>query len=276
MKFTITDKQKKQFAAAYLLNYMINTPKSFPVYLEGNEQDLEGLLEFMLDQGYVEIKNSEKYVPTEKGREVLVRFSKRYQDFLKNFDIFCAVDLEEGEFAFASMFDYIEDRGKWQKFLHQERWEDLRIAAALFKKLDPVEIVFMSFLNEGKYGHTKNGWEFDLLLGSVWDEIIEICNNALLVEDLGYEDDEGEVSGEEVMEDILAQGAELNRELIEKAAEYDEEDEELFDEDDYDDDADDEHYVETVVVERVGYDVYDAYYDPFYVSPVWLVPLFLL
>ncbi|MCP4579785.1 MAG: response regulator [Deltaproteobacteria bacterium] len=58
---------------------------------------------------------------------------------------------------------------------------------AEFKKLDPVEIVFMSFLNEDRFGRDETGWQFDLLLGNIWDEILHICNTAIRLEDLGYE-----------------------------------------------------------------------------------------
>ncbi len=71
----------------------------------------------------------------------------------------------------------------------------------------------MSFLNEGRFGKDDNGWQFDLLLGSVWDEILEICNTTLSVEDLGWSDDQGSVSGEDVIKDIVAQGSVLVEEL---------------------------------------------------------------
>ena len=39
--YTQSNEQKKQFAGVYLLNVMVNTPLTFPVLLEGNDQDLE-------------------------------------------------------------------------------------------------------------------------------------------------------------------------------------------------------------------------------------------
>jgi hypothetical protein len=270
---TIGDEQKKQFAGAYLLEKMINHRLSIPIFLDGNDEDLEPVLEYLMAKGYAEIKNNENYIPTEKGREVLKRFLQRYHDYLKHFDIYCAVDLGQGTFAFADYFEYdhLESTGagEWRRFLSEDRWEDLRVAVAEFKKLDPVEIVFMSFLNEGRFGETPEGWQFDLLLGSVWDEILEICSTALAVDDLGYEAEDGEkVSGEAVMQDVISQGAELALELRKREEQLyggggDEEDEE-----------EEEEIVERVIVEDETYEVYESYYDPYYVSPCWGVVVF--
>jgi len=274
-KYSVSEEQKKQFASIYLLNFMINTPKSIPVMLDGNDADLEPVLEYLMMKELIEIKNDDKYVPTENGREALVKFSKKYHDFLRNFDVYCAVDLQEGFFAFEDIIEYSDDPKGWNEYLIDDKWEDLRITVAEYKKLDPVEIVFMSFLNEGNFGRNEEGWQFDLLLGNVWDEIIDICNSALKIDDLGFEDDEGAVSGEDVLQDIMAQAAELVIELIKEAEEKDAENEkEQFCNDDSID-PDDEYYVEEVIVEEIDDDIYYGYRDPFYISPVWLVPIFL-
>lgn len=272
-KYSVTEEQKKQFASIYVLNYMINTPKSFPVFLEGRNEDLEPVLEFMMMHDYIEIKDEKSYIPSQKGRTVLEKFAKRYSDFLANFDIYCAVDLEKGEFAFERYLDFIDDGDAWNEYLSDERWEDLRIAVAIYKKIDPVEVVFMSFINEGRFGKQPEGWQFDLLLGSVWEEIVDICNAALKVEDLGYEDDEGKVTGEEVIMDIIETAADINIQLLEEAKKMDLE---MAAQIETDDDGDDDYYVDRVEYEIIEPRIYERYRDPYYVNPVWLVPLFLL
>ncbi|PID29532.1 MAG: hypothetical protein CR982_02380 [Candidatus Cloacimonadota bacterium] len=267
-EYKISNDKKMKFATLYMLNYMINTPKKIDVMLDGNDEDLESILEFMMSKDLIKIDGA-YYIPTEKGREQLRVFLKRYQDYLRNYDVYCAVDLGEGEFAFSYIDDYGEDFEAWSKFLDDERWEDLRIAVAEFKKIDPVEIVFMSFVNEGFYGKSEEGWQFDLLLGSVWDDIIDICNNALHVEDLSWEDDEGFVSGEDVIKDVLVGGAKLN----EKLAQDIKDDEEYMDCETYGEDPDDD--IERERVEVITTEVYESYHDPFYISPVWLVALFI-
>ena len=260
-KHSITDEQKKLFASAYILDLMCNHGLKLTLLLSEEEQDIEPILEFMLQREYIKIKDDQFYIPSEKGKSVLKNFLLRYQDYLKNFDIFCAVDLEEGNFAFEKFWE-IEDEDEWQQYLNQENWDDVRIAVAEFKKLDAVEIIFMSFLNEGHFGKTPSGWEYDLILWSVWDEILEICNDNITIEELGYEDDDGsKISGEAVIKDIIAQGAKLNKEL------QDEEDDDDMDEDD--DDNGDDGNDDEVVVEEVTVETYNSYLDPYYLSPCW-------
>ncbi len=267
--YTLNDEQKKQFAGAYLLNVMINTPLSFPVLLERNDQDLESVLEWLLMKEYIEIRDQERYVPNEKGREVLKRFLARYTEYLKVFDIYCAVDLQVGEFAFASYLDF-EDNARWKNFLNDDRWDDIRLAVAEFKKLDPVEIAFMSFLNEDRFGRDETGWQFDLLLGNIWDEIILICNTAIRWEDLGYEDEKGSVSAKYVITDIIKQGSALMIKLLEREKKLRKEQPEESEDFDDDNDNEEDHVVEKVVVEEQPINYYYSYYDPFYVSPLWL------
>lgn len=209
--YTISDTQKMQFAGIYLLEYMQSKEKTFPILLRSEEQDLESILEWLLVRKLVEIKDQREYVVTDHGRAALKKFATRYQDYLHNFDVFSAVDLAAGEFAFASYFNFETD-AEWKDFLSDDRWEDLRVAVADYEDMDPVEIVFMSFLNEGRFGRNASGWQFDLLLGSVWDEILDICNNALDENDLAYDG----VPGEDVLRDIVAQGADLMADLLEQ------------------------------------------------------------
>jgi hypothetical protein len=271
-EYHLTEEQKKQFAGIYLLDYMINTPKTISIFLDGNDQDLEPVLEWLMLKKYVEIKDQEKYIPTADGREVLKRFMDRYSEYLTMFDIYCAVDLETGEFAFTSYFEF-DDDASWKRYLNDPRWEDLRIAVARFKKMDPVEIVFMSFINENRFGRDESGWQFDLLLGSVWDDILNICNNALHEEDFSYEDDQGYISGKDVLIDIITQGSDIMIKLLEKEGHLVEENQKL----NYSSngEADAEYYVDEVMVPRYPANYYYGYRDPYYISPAWLLLLLI-
>ncbi|MBG7607966.1 MAG: hypothetical protein IZT59_08080 [Verrucomicrobia bacterium] len=208
----ISDEQKLRFAGLYLLEYMINRPQVFAVWLEKNDSDLEPILEYLMVQSWVEIREKKEYIPTQAGRGVIEKFMQRFAKFVYFFDIFSAVDLGSGEFAFAKYFDFTEEPD-WKQFLADERWEDLRIAVAEYLDIDAVEIVFMSFIREDRFGKNAEGWQFDLLLGTVWDEILEICNEAIDISELGYQEAGETVSGDAVMGDILAQGATLLSEL---------------------------------------------------------------
>lgn len=214
--WVISEDRKLRFAGLYLLEYMINRPQVFALWLERDDAELEPILEWLLVRGWIEIREERDYVPNAAGRLVIEKFLQRYAKFVYFFDVFSAVDLGAGEFAFARYFEF-DSQEEWLGFLHQDRFEDLRVAVAEFLDIDAVEIVFMSFLREDRFGRDAAGWQFDLLLGTVWNEIIEICNSALDVEELGYDSDGSRITGEEVMSDILAQGAGLLARLHQEA-----------------------------------------------------------
>lgn len=213
--YSLTEENRKEFAGIFVLEYMVNRPKAFDVYLQENDADLEPILMWLMVKEYVEIKDEDKYVPSALGRECVVKFLERYSEFLTMYDVYSAVDLGTGEFAFEKYFDF-DEKEEWREYLDDDRWEDLRIAVTELKGLNPIEIVFMSFISEKRFGRDATGWQFDLLLGTVWDEILEICSTALHIVDLGYEDDNGPVNGEDVLEDVIVQGAELMVRLLEK------------------------------------------------------------
>ena len=268
MTYTLTEERKKQFAGLYLLERMINRPESFPLFLEKHDQDLEPILEYLLTFKYIEIKEKKDYIPTIKGREIVQKFLERYRDFLQNFDIYSTVDLNKGVFAFASYWEFNSEM-EWKNYVHQEGWEDLRVAVAEFKQIDPIEIVFMSFLYEGRFGWSEaSGWQFDLLLGSIWEEILAIVNSALKQNDLGYESGDEKVSGQEVLQDIISQGAKLNEQL------WSEEDDRNMDihyhGDDLDDDPNDgNYYLPPIKGESTTNGNHRLYRDPHYVNPCW-------
>lgn len=257
--YSVTEEEKKRFAGIYLLEYMINTPYTPPLFLEGNDQDLESILEWLMAEELVTTKDDAIYIPTQKGRDHLVKFMARYSEYLTVFDIYSAVDLESGEFAFERWNEFETDEA-FHKFLDDPRWDDLRVAVADYKKMNPVEIVFMSFISERRFGRNSSGWQFDLLLGSVWDEILEICNTAIQWKDLGYEDDQGVVKAKDVIKDIIRQGTEIMLDLlgdkmpkaISKPGK-----------------SDAEYYVDAVDTEDFSSDFYAAYRDPKYVSKNW-------
>lgn len=259
-KYTISEIQKKEFAGIYLLEYMINTPYSPPIFLQGNDQDLETVLEWLMAESLITIKDDEKYIPTEKGHGHLKKFMARYSEYLTMFDIFCAVDLEKGEFAFDA-WDEFETDDEFHKYLEEDRWDDLRVAVADYKGMNAVEIVFMNFINEHRFGRNESGWQFDLLLGSVWDEILEICENSVQWQELGYKDEQGEVPAESVIEDVITQGTEIMLDLL------DDRHPETINGKSTQVDA--EYYVDEVDPPEFDSEHYKGYLDPKYISKNW-------
>lgn len=214
--WTVSDEQKLRFAGIFLLEYMINHPRIFQLWLEDEDSDLEPILEWLLVKEWIQIREAKDYIPTKEGRNVIKRFMERYARFVYFFDVFSGVDLGSGEFAFERYFEILEP-DEWQAYLHDERFEDVRIAIAEHLGIDVVEVVFMSFIREDRFGRDATGWQFDLLLGSVWDEILDVCNSATDVSELGYPDGDRWIDGATVAEDILQQGGKLLGKLLARA-----------------------------------------------------------
>jgi len=232
------------------MDEMINGDHKFQTVANGDDSVLEPLFIELMSKGYVETSGM-NYQITAKGREVFDTFMKRYTEYLKVYDIYSYVDLEKGEFAFSRYFDFETDEA-WADFIDNERFDDLRIAVALFKKLDPAEIVFMSFVNENRFDTSVNGWQMDLVSDNSWKEIEEICQTAIKPEEVG----------EDAMVDMIGQGSELMMKLLEQEQEQQQQNNNSGD------------YEETIVEEETV-EYYEPYYDPYYVSPIWFVPLFL-
>ncbi len=245
---------KKNFASIILLDEMINKERVFTTILQSEDKVLEPLLVALLAKGYLSVDGN-KYQVTKSGEDTFDVFMNRYTEFLKMYDVYSFVDLEKGEFAFSKYFDFDTDQ-EWDNYKNDNRFEDLRIAVALFKKLNPAEIVFMSFINENAFDTEATGWQIDLVDDAIWNEIEKVCDSAIKPEDLGND----------AMEDMVGQGAELLINILKEEAKRAQEEKQNINYNSTD-------IIEETVVEEYTY--YEPYYDPFYVSPFWLVPLFL-
>ena len=271
MKYQILQKDRSKYISLVILNEIIQYQHYFPVALTGDDVYLDAYLKGMFEKNLLCIAKG-SYVPTEAGRNEIVNLYDKYTDYLKMYDIFCAVDLSTGEFAFNSMANYgdgdIEEQ-KWQNFLNQDRFSDVRVDVADFKGLNPTEIVFMAFLQEGRFTCSEQGWQNALTADSLWAEIEDICNTAVSRE---YLTDQG------VIEDVIAKGVKSALALIKLAddanaqSDIEGEDEEVVEETT----TTTEYYVEPVIMPYYGYSYWDPYfYNPFYVSPLWLDPVFI-
>ena len=95
------------------------------------------------------------------------------------------------------------------------------------------------------------GWQMDLVSDNSWKEIEDICNTAIKPDEVG----------EDAMLDMISQGSELMIKLLEEEKEQEQ-------------NNNTGDGTETIVEEETV-EYYQPYYDPYYVSPVWLLPLFL-
>ena len=263
MKYNITTEQKNYFSSVLLLNSMINDGKIFNVLLQDDDELLEPIFIHMTSKGWLNITNDE-YTPTKLGRDLLINFMSKLTEFRALYKVFSAVDLGEGTFGYSKYFDFQTDE-EFEKYLLEPQFEDLRVAVCEMKGINPLEIIFMELLNEGRFDTNKIGYQEDLTMNLIWDEMLDIANTNLKVDDLTEYDENNNVTatGKEVMEIILNQGVELCQFLLKEQKKIDEENSVVYEE------VVEEEYITEPVYEYSYYDVY--YEDPYYVSPIWLL-----
>lgn len=283
--------QLKSYKAIILLNEILVNNRIFKTVPEGYDYMLQPTINDMLNKGYLAVDNENGiYVATDAGVASFDNFMKRYYEYLKVYDVYCAVDPNTGDFAFEKFFDFIANTPEeeepmaaaWHQFKHEQRFFDLRIAVATFKKLDPCELVFMSFINENRFDTNSENWQLRVLADTIWAEIDNIVNTAITVEDFG---------GEEAMQNLINKGTGLMFSLIKQEIEIKKAELERVKHqqalleaagvnamEDVTIEETTTTIVETeTIIEEYEEDIvyYDPYWDPYYVSPIWLVPIFL-
>ena len=164
---------------------------------ETDDEGLESLLNFMESRGTLTVEEDNYYKATDKGHEVYQDLVKQLEAYVTHFEVYAYVDLEQGIFG-----DPEKD------LLEGEKWSDLRVAVAEHKGIDPYRVVFLAMLSAETF-YENPDWKFDLSMGTLFQEMKQIVLEQLHVDDLGYSDSEGKVSGEEVIRDIIEQGSEL-------------------------------------------------------------------
>ena len=164
---------------------------------ETDDEGLESLLNFMESRGTLTVEEDNYYKATDKGHEVYQDLVKQLEAYVTHFEVYAYVDLEQGIFG-----DPETD------LLEGDKWSDLRVAVAEQKGIDPYRVVFLAMLSAETF-YENPDWKFDLSMGTLFQEMKQIVLEQLHVDDLGYSDSEGEVSGEEIIRDIIEQGSEL-------------------------------------------------------------------
>ena len=178
--------------------------------IETDDQGLEPLLKFMEARGTLTVSEDNYYLPTAKGEEVYQHLVEQLEAYVVHFDVFAYVDLEEGVFG-----DPKTD------LLEGDQWSDLRVAVAEHKGIDPYRVVFLALMSAGKF-YENPDWKFDLSLGTLFDEMEQIVQDQLCIEDLSYKEVEEQISGDDVIRDIIEQGNLLAKERRQEQQETEE------------------------------------------------------
>ena len=284
MMYTMDPGMLAVFQDIYVTRRMVNDPLNMSVLFESPNDWLQDIVGRLYQKEWVELKNKNRYfAPSALGREKLVVAANRYYDFLKMFDGYHSVHYASGTFAIAKYLDM--DDATYNAYIHNPAagWQDFRIAVAERKQLNPLEIVFMSFLNAGKFENHPHGWQFAVASGEMWDEVVNVCNNSIHGDQMG--DPENGLSWEDDIDSVIRAGSELFIELMQRQAREDAERAQAK----AAAAAREKIYEEVVTTETVSYEtvryvtrvepVYYApsyYYsytvDPFYLSPIWYDP----
>jgi len=263
----ITEADKKNFRSIVLLNELQREGRVFKTIFNGDDKILEPLFLQLMGVNAVAIKG-DRYVITDSGKNIYDLFMDKYFEYLKVYDVYGFIDLKAAEFAFSKFFDFNTDE-EWDTFKNNPRFEDLRIAVVLFKKMNAAECVFMSFINEDRFDTNKTGWQVDLMADIIWDQIEAIVGSAYKPEQLG----------EDAMVDLINQGSKIMVDLIKKEFENKKAEEARIAVEQPVTNGGDTVTVTTTTTETIVDDdddwvYYEAYYDPFYVPVFWYDPYF--
>jgi len=214
LQYEISEKDKKEAAASFLLFDMWKHDITYDVLLDGEDASLQPVLELLQTKGYIELTKNHHYKVNQQGLGKARAFEARYRTLLTYFDIFAYVDLEAGEFAWAHYYDY-SSTAEWQRYLAEERWEDLRVPLIEHLGGHATELIFFHFVSEHRFDRETSGWQTELAHGVFWEQVVEICESAIQPHEFHFEDEKGAVSAESVLDDIAEQGFEWLRRLNE-------------------------------------------------------------
>lgn len=204
----LTDDQRQEFGILLLLHRLANEQEKIHFsFLDKDHQALEPILKQMEQQDLVELSKEQLYQLSTKGQQSYERLVQQQVSYQAHFEIYAFVDLGAGTFADPAN-DLLED----------ERWADLRVAVAEHKGIDPHRVVFLAMLSDESF-FANPDWRFDLAMGTLFDEMESLTQQQIRIEELGYEDEDGNpITGEEVIQDVIEQGTQLARERREQQA----------------------------------------------------------
>lgn len=210
--FVIHSDTRIQYAGLFLLKEIVEKNTIFSANSDDDECVLEPILNWLKDASYVKLNRHNEYVISKRGIEHVHSFLERYNAFTEEYDVFSGVDLKAKDFAIR-YYNTFHEEPEWYSFLQEERWEDLRIAIAEYQGFDAIEMTFMRFVQNNQFGRYKEVWNYECLLGAIWDEIQAECNNAVRLQSLACQF--STQSSEALLQDILDKGRRLMQELSE-------------------------------------------------------------
>ena len=126
-----------------------------------------------------------------------------------------------------------------------------------YKKIDQMQMVFLSQLRDNRINVSEIGWQSELLKEDIWNDITNICETAITMEQLSVDNQ---------IKNIVTLGSELLKTLLEREKE----------EQNSQPDTVTTTTTETIEEDEIVDDCYNPYQyynyywtDPFYISPCW-------
>ena len=289
--WSLTDDQKITYQSLYILYLMVKKDYRFSNVLTKNLRLVEEAIDFLEAKKLIEqteiggevkkvlgIKYGKEetywvYAPTPAATEVIRQYEHRYVEFLKFYDVYAHVDPDTGSFAMEKMAEFLvgEQEEEWAEYKAESRWQDYRIPVAVFKGLDPREMIFFSMVAEGQLEPSEddenNDWAVRLFSIELWEEMYEILRTAPRWEDQGAEG----VKPKKIMKTIIKMGAGV---VMEQMRYLDE----IINDEGGHAVSDNDGYTTTVIEEYYDDPVYygGAYYTPFSSPMFWLTMAVLI
>ncbi len=201
--YKIDPDKGSRYAATFLLLYIYKGDLQISTEKVGDDYQLRPAIELLLEKNHITIEG-DTYLLQESGKHKAIQFEERYSTLLTYLDIFGFVDLEQGEFAYAS-YNECSTEEAWNHLKNEPRWSDLRVAMLDHLDGDSTEIVYAQMLIEGHYHPQVEHWQQCLMRGKWWREITSLCDSAIQMEDLGYIQQKEKITGEQVLDTIYDQ-----------------------------------------------------------------------
>lgn len=279
MSTEISKERRDELASLYILFEIVERDKVWNALLVDSDKLLEEYLTWLHAKKYIELDPDGNYISTDKGIKVIENFNDRDSDFIRRYDIFCAVDTDEGSFAFSEMMNL--DDNEWSDYLMGDQWVDLRTVVCELHQIDPVEMMFISFIRDEILNTEEDGWQFDLCMGSIFNDMEDIINSMFTISDFAVCDDNGDIvlSGEDHIKRYLEVSNQVMKDItLKREALADHFDDGLINNSEEDDQYEEMTTTTYVVEEELNDDwfYYDEMYsDVYYVNPCWSTPIYI-
>lgn len=220
MEYKLTPDKIKRMSHMALLFRMLEKGETYDMNWEGTDDEhLSPLFTAMWDELVEKEEGSTRIILTQTGREKLHELYEKYADLLMMHDCFSAFDdeadmaetsekdngdafsdIEVKPFAHNYFFQF-EDVDEWKNWAQnatttyvdeedgqektKKRFTNILLPIMQLKEVDPVEVIFLQFLKEGRFfvdrideeTGERTPWQMDLVTAEFAQEMIEILDS---------------------------------------------------------------------------------------------------